>query len=272
MAKTLSEELLALIADDPAATARVKAAFASKPELIARDLKGSELIDIWSNFGGELETPAVTTPAVVHTPALPSSASTSAAATVPVTTNTNDAGGYAAILAKLDGIQTGIDAKISERLKNVVTEDKLPAYRSELLTLAIKSADDYASVRESHREEFKEPLDRTAFEKFVADSTAANIKFPSMKAAHDTFVAEKRTAAQATAKKAEIDAAVAEALKQQRSSTSVPGQTVTAGMSPAAQVIAKAKAAKANNGGESNAMRVARLLEAQDRAQQDMIQ
>jgi len=259
MAKTLSEDLLALL--DPDTQAKVKAAFASKPELIARDLKGAELIDVWANFGGELET---TTPpaSVPHTPALPSAAAAAAPiVTPPVPSN---ADGMAAVLAKLEGIKTDIETK----LKNVVTTDKLPEYRAELLTLAIKSADDYASVRESHRAEFNEPLDRNAFEKFVADSNTAGVKFPSMSAAHDVFVKDKRVTAQAAAEKARIDAAVAEALKQARSAGTVPGQTQTTSLSPAQQVIAKARATAAGDNGESNAMRVAREMEALERSRQ----
>lgn len=265
MAKTLSEDLLALL--DADTQAKVRAAFASKPELIARDQKGAELIDIWSSFGGELEPTTTTTTATTtaHVPTVPSAATTTAAAvTNPTTTTTtpSNADGLAAILAKIDGMKNDLDAK----LKNVVTTDKLPEYRAELLTLAIKSADDYATVRETHRAEFNETLDRNAFEKFVADSNTAGVKFPSMSAAHDVFVKDKRTTAQAAAEKAKIDAAVAEALKQARSAGTVPGQTQTTSLSPAQQVIAKARATAAGNNGETNAMRVARELEVLERS------
>jgi hypothetical protein len=80
------------------------------------------------------------------------------------------------------------------------------------------------------------------------------------------FVKDKRVTASAVAEKAKIDAAVAEALKQQRSSN-VPGQTQSTALSPAQQIIAKAKATAAGNGGaESAAMKAARQLEELDRS------
>lgn len=268
MAKTLSEELLGLL--DADTQAKVKAAFAANPSLMVRDVKGTELYDLYTGFEPE---PTTTTTTTTHTPTLPSSATTTSAAQVPNTTTNapGNAEGYAAILAKLDGIQTGIDAKIAAATKDMIPVAKLPEYRTEILTAAIKSADDYASVRESHRDEFKEPLDRNAFETFVATQNQAGVKFPSLRAAHDTFVSEKRTTAAATREQAKIDAAVAEALKQARSSASVPGQTQMTGLSPVAQIQAKARAAATNNG-ESNAMKAARLLEAQDRMRQDTVQ
>ena len=262
MAKTLSEQLLALL--DADGQAKVKAAMAANPTLIAQDLRGAELIDVWANFGGELE-PTTTTTTAVHVPTVPSAASTSSAAapvaattpTVPVVASNGTADGLARVLAELEGLKSTLS-------KDFVPAAKLPEYRAELLTLAIKSADDYASVRESHRDEFKEPLDRGAFEKFVADQAAAGNKHSSMSAAHDVFVKDKRVTAQAAAEKSRIDAAVAEALKQQRSSN-VPGQTQQIAQSPAQQVMAKAKAAANGTGAETAALKAARQMEELDR-------
>jgi hypothetical protein len=268
-AKTLSEQLLALL--DADGQAKLKAVFAANPALIAQDMKGTELVDVWAGFGGELEPPAA-----AHVPTLPSAATTSASATQPTTTSTTvsptvssgstttastsngAADGLAAVLAELQGLK-------AQMAKDYVPVSKLGEYRTEILTHAIKTADDYSTIRENHRAEFSEPLDRNAFESFVATQNQAGIKFSSLASAHDTFVKDKRVTASAAAEKSRIDAAVAEALKQQRSSN-VPGQTQTSAMSPAQQVIAKAKAAASGNGNaESAAMKAARQLEELDR-------
>jgi hypothetical protein len=267
MAKTLSEDLLALL--DADTQAKVKAAFASKPELIARDLKGAELIEVWSEFGGELE-PAAPPVSVPHTPTLPSSAGTPSGAAAPVAATPaapSNADGLATVLASINGLKSDLD----NRFKNVVTVDKLPEYRKELLTLAISSTAAYDDIRDAHREEFGERLDFDKFKAFVEapeNFVEGKSKFPSMRAAHDVFVADKRKASNEAKEKAKIDAAVAEALKQARSAGTVPGQTQTASLSPAQQVIAKARAAATGNDGESNAMRVARELEALERNRQ----
>jgi hypothetical protein len=174
----------------------------------------------------------------------------------PANSTTPSADGTAAILAELNSLKAKLD-------KDYVPVAKLPEYRSEMLASAIKAADDYASVRENHRAEFNEPLDRGAFEKYVADNAAANVKFPSMSAAHDSFVREKRTTKAAADEKTRTDAAVAEALKQQKSSASVPGQTQQVAASPMQQVMQKARTT--NSGAESAALVAARKLEDLDR-------
>jgi hypothetical protein len=266
MAKTLSEELLALL--DADTQAKVKAALASKPDLMVRDLKGKELLDLYDGVAAD-DTTTTTTTTATHTPTLPSSATTTAAGTTTVasgstTSTTGAAGELAVVLARLEALKSDFATTIDAKLKDYIPASKLDEYRTSLLTSAIKSADDYASVRESHRAEFNEPLDRTAFEKFVVDQKAANVGYPSMSAAHDAFVKDKRVTAAAAAEKAKIEAAVAEALKQARSSGSVPGQTQSIAMSPAQQVIAKAKAA-GNGNTASNAEKVAQQLEALER-------
>jgi hypothetical protein len=139
------------------------------------------------------------------------------------------------------------------------------------ITASTRTADQYARVRESHAREFpSDPLDLGAFEKFYLDQKAAGVRYPTLIDAHDVFVKDKRVVASAAAEKAKIDAAVAEALKQARSSGSVPGQTQSTAMSPAQQVIAKAKAAGNGTAGESNAARVARELEALERNRQSV--
>ena len=220
---------------------------------------------MWQNFGGELETPAASTSTAAHVPAVPTTASAAATSTTTTPGASTTSPDTAVILNKLTALESSLDSRLEAKLKDYIPAAKLGDYREELLTLAIKSADDYATVRESHRAEFNELLDRTAFEKFVADQKAANISFRSMSEAHDVFVKDKRVAASAAAEKAKIDAAVAEALKQARSAGTVPGQTQSVAMSAAQQVLAKARSTAAGGNGETNAMKVARQLEELER-------
>lgn len=263
MAKTISEELMALL--DADGQAKLREAFNKNPGLLARDVKAKELMDVYDGVIGD---ESIMTTIAAHTPTVPSAASTSASAQTPTATTattTSSNTELAAILAKLTTLESSIDTKLDAKLKNFVTADKLPEYRTELLTLAIKSADDYASVREAHREEFKKPLDRAAFEKFVADQKAAGVSYPSMKAAHDTFVTEERTTAAAAAEKKRIDDGIAAGMQQLRSGALVAGQTQSTAMSASQQVIAKAKAGATGTGAESAALRAARAMEELDR-------
>jgi hypothetical protein len=146
--------------------------------------------------------------------------------------------------------------------------DKLPEYRKELLTLAIQSNAQYDDVREIHREEFGERLPFDQFKAFVElpeNFIDGKSKFPSMKAAHDVFVAEKRKAKQEADVQKRINDGIEEAKKQMRSGATVPGQTQQTAMSPAQQVMAKARAG-VTGGADSAALKAARQMEELDHA------
>jgi hypothetical protein len=191
-------------------------------------------------------TPVTTTPVtpvaaaapVAHTPTVPNSAATPSL-------------DVAKLLADMSA---KIDKSLADLDSRYVTAAKLPEYRTEMTGIAIKAADDYATVRENHRAEFGEPINRDEFEKFVTDQSTAGAKFKNMSEAHDRYVTEKRVAAQ-------IKKGIDEGLKQKASAQNVPGQTQSVAMSPAQQVIAKARS---TNEGESGSHALAAALRLAD--------
>jgi hypothetical protein len=185
------------------------------------------------------ETPVVTpTP-----PAAPTAPTTPAApaptAVTPKTSATSD----------LSAISALLDTKLTELRKEFVPAADVGKFRTEILSNAIKLSDDYASVREAHREEFGERLNRPEFEKFVAD---AGGRYPSMLDAHNAFVNDKRI-------ELRVKKGVEEGLKLKTSSTTVPAQTTATALSPAQEIIRKAKSAESGNG-ETNVSRAAARL------------
>jgi hypothetical protein len=254
MAKTLSDDLLALL--DADTQTKVRAAMAANPSFVARDMRSSELFETFEGLTREEEVH--TPPAAAHVPVAPVAASSAS----------GNADSLAKVLSELQGLKTTLDT----RLKEYVPMSKVQDFRDEIATIATKSADQYARVRENHRAEFGEPIDTDAFEKFIITEREANRRYPNMAAAHDVYVKDKRVAASAAAREAdkaaraaEIAAGIEAGLKQRASGASVPGQTTSVAASPAQQVIAKAKAAANGGGADSAALKVARQLEELDR-------
>ena len=164
-------------------------------------------------------------------------------------------------MAELAKLNTSLDTRLKTIESNMVTKESLPGYRTELLTLAIKTADNYSTVREAHRAEFGEALDRTAFEKFVATSgmkwaddlpETPNGK-TGLQKAHDQFVADRRTANQ-------IQRGITDGLKTKTSGILVPGQTQSTAMSPAQALLSKQRENAGNGGGKSNALAAAEKM------------
>ena len=260
MAKTILEDVLALLSPEEATAVRAK--IAANPQLAVRDRQMTELFSIYL---GEEPAPAVApvpdpvaapAPAVAapYIPAVPGGpAAPVTAPVVPVAAAAASAGD-SIILERLNALNTTLDTRLADIEKKFVPVDKLPAYRSEMLAASIKAADDYATVRESHRAEFNEPLDRNAFEAFVAEQSTAGVRFKDMKAAHDLYVMEKRT-------NKKITDGIAAGTKQAKSGAAVPGQTQAVAMSAALQVMAKARAGAPGND-KTNAMAAAEKLAA----------
>lgn len=236
MAKTILEQLMALMT--PEEQASIKAKIAANPQIAADDAYTTNLFGIFK--GIDEGTPAAAEPPAAHVPTVPSaSAPPAAAAVVPAV---SAAGDNSAILTALSKLSASID----DRFKNVVTSDQLPKLGAELVNNAIahslRQSDELATIRETFRDEFPgEKFDKVAFEKFVTDSqdptTKAN-KYRTLTDAFDAMVAQKRM-------DAKIATGIADGVKQKTSGTTVPGQSQTTSLSPAQQVIQKAKAASA---------------------------
>ena len=246
MAKTITEQLLALLPENERTA--LKAKLDANPTIVAQDKKAAEIYSIYQ--GEEVETEPVPTPA--PTPA-PAAAAPTLTPTPTPTPAPAAAGGNDAILAKLSELSTSLDSKLENFRKEFIPAAKLPEYRGEITAIAIKAADDMAHIRESHRAEFNKPLDRDAFEKFVTDQQTAGTKFKDLHQAHDMFVAKERT-------DADVAKRVDEQLKQKRSGDNAPGQTQSIGLSPAQAVLKKARESRTGGDGKSNAMAAAERL------------
>lgn len=152
--------------------------------------------------------------------------------------------------ADLDSIGALIDQRLTTFKETLFTKDDATKARPEILAASLKLSDDYAEIRETHREEFGERLNRPEFEKFVE---GARGRYPSLKDAHDAFVNEKRI-------EVRVKKGVEEAVKQKTSSATVPAQTTSAALSPAQEIIRKAKAEGNGGNGETNVSRAAARL------------
>ena len=245
MAKTITEQLLALLSDSERAA--LKAKLDANPTLVAQDKKAAEIYSIYQGEEVETETAPVVTetkPVVETKPAVTETKPAAAPAA---------AGGNDAILNELRNLSASIDGKLENFRKEFIPAAELPKYRGEITAIAIKAADDMAQIRESHRAEFNKPLDRDAFEKFVTEQQTAGTKFKDLHQAHDMFVAKERT-------DAEVSKRVDEQVKQKRSADTAPGQTQSIGLSPAQAVLKKARESRTGGDGKSTAMAAAEKL------------
>ena len=259
------EDLMAVLTPEERAIVQAKI----DPKLVARDKKNDELFGYWTaiDSGTTTETPAAatTTPATTetHTPALPSAAATT---TTPAVTTTPAASAVdnSAILAALTSLKSSID----DRFKNVLTMDKVNEMGANLVnqaaTQALKQADEIFTIRDTHQREFSEPFDRAVFEKFVtdaADPTTKRNRYATLTDAYNAMVSEKRV-------NAKIAKGIADGTKQVNSGRDVPGQTTSTALSPAQQVMAKARSESAG-GGKTNLQKAIDQLEIRDRANRD---
>ena len=247
MAKTVIEELMGLL--DADGQAKVKAIIGTNPKLAAQDKFLSDLGEAYSGFGGDTDTTAAaattttaasTTAAATHTPTTPTTAS--AAATSPTTTTgAND---------EIKTMLAGLRAQLEGLGTKFISKEEIPLLGAKLvndaITRALVQTDELSTIRDSHREEFGEKFDSAAFKKFVADNDEVfkdahgnevkKNKYPTLTAAYDAMVADKRF-------KAKVDKEVADQLKQKRSGMEAAGQSSPPALSPAQQAIAKEKAA-----------------------------
>jgi len=249
MAKTAYEQLLDLLGDDPDTKSKIQAKLAANPKLIADDAFTTQLFGIYKG----IDDPAASTEPIVppvaaaatHVPTIPAVAS--AAPVAAATSTAAPSADSGAILAALNSLKLSID----DRFKNVVTMDKINELGANVVgqaaTQALRQADEIFTIRDTHRREFNEDWNRAEFEKFVtdaADPVTKRNRYPTLTDAYNAMVAEKRIAAK-------IATGIADGVKQKTSGATVPGQTTSSALSPAQQVMAKAKAAS-NSDGKSN--------------------
>jgi len=261
MAKTIIEDLMAGLSPD--LRAQVQATIAANPQLVVKDRQMGELFGIYMN---EEPAPSATAPVVeAHIPGVPVGASAAASPTALPTADNP-------VMAELAKLNSTLDTRLKTIESSMVKKDELPGYRTELLSLAIKTADDYAGVRETHHAEFGETLNRGEFEKFVGNQATAGIRYVSdpadtpngktgLQKAHDQFVADRRTQNQ-------IQKGISEGLKTKQSGALVPGQTQSTAMSPAQAVLVKAREG-VNGGGKSNALAAAERMAAMVRSREE---
>jgi len=263
MAKSITEQLLGMLDDDPDTKAKIQAKLAANPKLIAEDAFTTELFGVYKGIEtGESatttttpETAASTTAAATHTPTVPTTASASATTTVPAVAASTATGDNKAILDALNALKTSVD----DRLKNVVTMDKVNELGTNLInqasTRALQQADEIYTIRDTHRREFNEDFNRADFEKFVTeamDPATKRNKYATLTDAYNAMVSEKRIANRV---KTEVDTQV----KQKLSAATVPGQTTSVALSPAMQVLAKQRAAQKTQEGSSLERAIAEL-------------
>jgi hypothetical protein len=162
------------------------------------------------------------------------------------------------ILAELT---TLLDSKLDALKKDFIPASKLPEYEGQILSKALKTSHELSRIESTHEKEFGESLDLTKFDEYVNEQKKSGANWPSISAAYNNWVSEKRI-------EARVKKEVEEAKKQFTSSQSVPAQTHTASMSPAQQIIADAKKTTGDGNGKTRAMEAAERLAQLERARE----
>lgn len=258
---TIIEQLQSILDKDT--NAKLKAAVALHPELLVDDAFAARIVDIYNGAPEEIAAAAastvtapVTTPAAAHTPTVPGTAS---AAAVPVitgaatTTNNNSE-----ILTALNGLKSSMETKFA----NVVTKDQIPELGRQMRTQAIKDAHLTMQIETLHRQTFGTDLNLDTVGKFIDDQKAAGVTYPDVKAAY--------LAMPDVSKKIEddrVEKRVTEQVKQRESAATVPGQTTSVSLSPAQQVMAKAKT-NGSGGDKTNLQKAIDALAARERSRE----
>ncbi len=146
-----------------------------------------------------------------------------------------------AITKQLSDLNNTLTTKLADLEKKVVTIDKLPEYRGEILGITIKQADLLGQVRAQHAAEFPtEPFELDKLNTFVNENQTKGIRYPDIKAAYDAMMGEKRT-------EAKIAKGIAEGIKQKKSAESAgaaAGGDSTVALSPGQELLRKARGAE----------------------------
>lgn len=235
MAKTILEELEALVGKDAASK------IAAKSDVMTRLQEGERLYRFYT---GDDEPEPIVTPPVTTTP--PPAVTTPPAVTPTATTTTSS--DNKTILSELG---TLLDTRFKAFEERVVTMDKLPNLEGQVLTKALRMSHDIARIENNHEKEFGEQLDLDKFNTWYEEQKKAGANFGTIPKAYDFYVQERRV-------EAKIKLGIEEGVKQKQSSTAVPAVTTSVALSPAQQVLHDAR--KTETTGESNAQKAARRL------------
>jgi predicted DNA binding CopG/RHH family protein len=171
------------------------------------------------------------------------------------TTSSGSTAEMTAVLSQLTELNKTL-AELNKFKETAITVDKLPGYESTIL----RKTHELTLITNSHEKEFSEPLDLTKLDEWVTEQKKTGAGWPSITAAYNSWVQDKRI-------EARVQKEVAEQVKQKVSSAAVPAQTHTASMSPAQQIIADAKKVD-NSGGKTNAMKAAERMATLERARE----
>jgi hypothetical protein len=172
----------------------------------------------------------------------PVTATTTVVAPPSTTSSTVD---LSAINQQLAALSESLNTRFSEFAKNVVTVDKLPQYRGELLETTLRNADQMTQIRNQHEREFpNEPFDLGKVNDYINTQSQAGRKFSDIKSAYDDMVRDKRV-------EARIAAGIADGVKQKKSADGAGvaggGSGVTA-LAPNQELIRKMR----GDGGTDN--------------------
>lgn len=154
----------------------------------------------------------------------------------------------ASALTDLAAIEKMFDTKLEALKKDFVPTSALPGYRTEMTAASIKSAHQVMRIEMTHKQEFGEDLDLDALDKYATEHPGHK----SITEVYDAMVGQKRM-------EKKIADGIADGLKLKKSGDTVPAQTTSSALSPAQEIIRKAKA-ETGNGGESNVSRAAARL------------
>jgi hypothetical protein len=148
-----------------------------------------------------------------------------------------EAADLSAITRQLADLNTSLTKQLDDFKKTVVTVDKLPEYRGELLTQTIKLSHEVARLEMQHKAEFGEELNLDELNTYVEEQKKVGRSFASITKAYEDKMSEKRVAKK-------IADGIADGLKNKRSADASTGASGGGGgtaLSAGQELIRKAK-------------------------------
>jgi hypothetical protein len=248
MAKTLIEELEALVGKD--GLAKIQA----NQDVLSKLTRGDEYRRLYD--GDDTEDAAAIAKAASDKAAADKAESDRLAAERARTVAASSTTDLTKVLTELQTLTKTIN-ELNEFKKTAITLDKLPGYESTLL----RKSHEIARIEANHAKEFNEDWDLNKFDEWVGEQKKTGAGWPSITAAYNAWVQDKRIEARV---KKEVD----EQVKLKVSAQTVPAQTTTTSLSPAQQIISDAKKTNGDGTGKTNAMKAAERLAAMERARE----